>query len=146
MNVEDYKGSVGLALTTYPLSEAVIFLWFSLRFRFRTRRWTSQRSPPSVGLRLTSSTSLVSGVSRAPGCLGFVALPWAVWVSPCAFVISLRFLGPHPTHPGHSPQPLSANGDQSANLSLGGGTAGKGCHVHRHCPDEAPGRGGLQAE
>lgn len=35
-----------------------------LRFRFKTRKWTSPRSPPSVGPKQISNTSLVSG----PAC------------------------------------------------------------------------------
>lgn len=66
--------------------------WF-LRFRFRIRRWTSLRSPPSVGPRPTSSTNLVSAVSYTPipACLGPVVLP-----RPAASVIPSGFLEPPP--------------------------------------------------
>lgn len=59
----------------YTLSLRQFFVCFLLRFRFRIRRSISLRSPPSVGPRLTSSTSLVSRASLVPGRLGWVVLP-----------------------------------------------------------------------
>lgn len=44
-----------------------------LRFRFKTRKWTSPRSPPSVGPKQISSTSLVSGPAYC------AETPWGSW-------------------------------------------------------------------
>ena len=136
----------------YPLSEAIIFCGLFLRFRFRIRRWTSLRSPPSVGPRLTSSTNLVSAVP---------CFPQGAWASPGlglpAVLLSFHkdSWRPAPLPPSpHPPQPAEGTvqcssvpvgrGAPGANLlgaSASGGAGGKGhCpHGHHHTPVSAPG-------
>ena len=127
-----YKGEKKLECGEEYYKEVVslkqYFCSFLLRFRFRTRRWTSPRSPPSAGPRPTSSTSLVS------------VSPSTTWVLPSMSLLFHKNSRATPTQDRaveqHSPQSLSGSRSQGAELSVGGGADGKGHHLHGPHPKD----------